>query len=159
MKAAGLKQIKDEMQALSTSELQDLCLRLIKFKKESKELATYMIFYKNEEEEFVADIKNTLSEQFENINISTAYFAKKGLRKYLRLAGRYERYTQVDSSSLEIYLHVATELQHLATSLKKNTQVKNMFTSVSKKIASIYTTLHPDLQFDYKQRIAAIEHF
>ncbi|MFK8008518.1 MAG: hypothetical protein AB8H03_19320, partial [Saprospiraceae bacterium] len=44
MKAATVKQIKDELNDRSPKELLEFCLRLSKFKKENKELLTYLLF-------------------------------------------------------------------------------------------------------------------
>ena len=44
MKAATLNELRKELQALSSKELVEICLRLAKYKKESKELLTYLIF-------------------------------------------------------------------------------------------------------------------
>ena len=42
MKAVSLKEIKKELDMLSTNEVQELCLRLSRFKKENKELNSYL---------------------------------------------------------------------------------------------------------------------
>ena len=44
MKAAGVKEIKKELNDRSKEELAELCLKLSKFKKENKELLTYLLF-------------------------------------------------------------------------------------------------------------------
>ncbi len=44
MKAVTIKKIKDELSDKSASELMDICLHLSKFKKENKELLTYLLF-------------------------------------------------------------------------------------------------------------------
>ena len=42
MKAVTIKQLKDELAHKSASELKELCLHLSRFKKENKELLTYL---------------------------------------------------------------------------------------------------------------------
>ena len=42
MKTASLKQVKEELSFKSDLELVDLCLRLIRFKKDNKELLSYL---------------------------------------------------------------------------------------------------------------------
>ncbi len=49
MKAATVKQIKDELKHHSQEELIDLCLHLSKFKKENKELLSYLLYDANNE--------------------------------------------------------------------------------------------------------------
>ena len=64
MKAATVKQIKDELSERSPKELLEYCLRLSKFKKENKELLTYLLFEASDEESFIHSIKNEMDEQF-----------------------------------------------------------------------------------------------
>ena len=50
MKAATVHEIKVELSTLKAAELVDLCLRLTKFKKENKELLTYLLFEGHDEQ-------------------------------------------------------------------------------------------------------------
>ena len=43
MKAVTVKKIKDELSHRSANDLMELCLHLSKFKKENKELLTYLL--------------------------------------------------------------------------------------------------------------------
>ena len=45
MKAASLKLIKTELDLLHPEKVKDLCLQLIKFKKENKELLSYLLYF------------------------------------------------------------------------------------------------------------------
>lgn len=157
MKAASAKQIKDELRKASPLFLNETLLRLARFKKENKELLTYLLFYKTEESEYITDVKVELDDLFEGLNLSNVYFTKKGLRKIIRNAIKYSRYTDQEVSILEIHLHLATLLCSLKLSFKKNKQVSNMFQSIMKKINLITASLHPDLQFDYKSQINELQ--
>ena len=44
MKTASLKQVKEELSYKSDQELVALCLQLIRFKKDNKELLSYLLF-------------------------------------------------------------------------------------------------------------------
>ena len=92
MKAASVKEIKTELKELSHDEIINLCLRLSRFKKENKELLTYLLFESHHEDEFVTEIKSEIDEYFEAINLSSAYYVKKSIRKILRLIKKYIRY-------------------------------------------------------------------
>ena len=81
MKAATLNELKKELANLPTKELVEICLRLAKYKKESKELLTYLIFESDNEANYIAAIKADIDEQFELLNTSNLYVAKKGLQK------------------------------------------------------------------------------
>ena len=50
MKAASLQEIKEELNQLDPIKVRDLCLRLGRFKKENKELLTYLLFESFNEE-------------------------------------------------------------------------------------------------------------
>ena len=57
MKAATITEIKKELKFKSSEELALLCLRLSRFKKENKELLTYLLFESEDEEAFIKGIK------------------------------------------------------------------------------------------------------
>jgi hypothetical protein len=79
MKAASVKQLKEELKYRSQEELLQLCLRLSKFKKENKELLSYLLFDEENEAAYISDIKNEIDEHFEQINKKTYYFIKKSV--------------------------------------------------------------------------------
>ena len=49
MKTASLKEIKTELENVSPALLLELCLKVTKFKKENKELLTYLLFEEHDE--------------------------------------------------------------------------------------------------------------
>ena len=57
MKAATVHQIKQELKTLQPEELLELCLRLSKFKKENKELLTYLLYESADEATYVESVK------------------------------------------------------------------------------------------------------
>ena len=77
MKAVTVKELKTELSDRSHSEILELCLRLSRFKKENKELLTYLLFESNYEEGYIQTVKNEVNEQFELVNTKTYYFIKK----------------------------------------------------------------------------------
>ncbi|MBL7709543.1 MAG: hypothetical protein JNJ86_10750, partial [Chitinophagaceae bacterium] len=79
MKAATVHEIKQELLNCKPAETVELCLRLSRFKKENKELLTYLLFEAHNEEGFVTSVKNEIDELFSEINQSQLYFAKKSL--------------------------------------------------------------------------------
>ena len=83
MKAATLNEIKQELTNLPSTRVLELCLRLGRFKKENKELLTYLLFEAHNIPEFIENIKIEIETQFDSINTSSVYFVKKSLRKIL----------------------------------------------------------------------------
>ena len=77
MKTASLKEIKTELENVSPALLLELCLKVTKFKKENKELLTYLLFEEQDEKSYVASVKEILDELFLTVNKTQQYFAKK----------------------------------------------------------------------------------
>ena len=77
MKAATVRELKLELSNRSSAELLELCLRLSKFKKENKELLTYLLYEASDEATYIHNIKGEIAEQFEQINRSSYYFIKE----------------------------------------------------------------------------------
>ena len=57
MKAVTVKELKTELVDRSHSELMELCLRLSRFKKENKELLTYLLFESSNEAGYINSVK------------------------------------------------------------------------------------------------------
>lgn len=151
MKPASLKQIKDELATLTPGDLATLTARLISYKKEIKELATYELFYKNDEQEYIQDVQNELADIFEDVNTDRLYFAKKTLRKIVRIANKFCKFTKEKTSEIDIYIFVCRKMLELKIVNKGSQQINNLYTSQLKKIDTLLIGLHPDLQHDYKQ--------
>ena len=59
MKAASIIQLKKELENKSNADLITYCLRLSKFKKENKELLTFLLFEADDISKFSEDVKVT----------------------------------------------------------------------------------------------------
>lgn len=153
MKAASLKEIKTELNHRTTRELLELCLRLSKFKKENKELLTYLLFESANEEAFIRNIKTKIDEDFENINTKTFYFIKKSVRKILREIKKYIRYSQNKETEVELLLYFCHKLKDFKPSIKRNTTLINLYNRQIEYIQKKISTLHEDLQYDYEMEI------
>ena len=93
MKSATIHEIKQELLTVKPAALVDLCLRLGRFKKENKELLTYLLFEAHDEAGYIRGIKEEIDNHFSEINLSHLYFAKKSLRKIARIINKYSRYS------------------------------------------------------------------
>ena len=60
MKAATVKELKEELSKCSQKELIAICLRLSKFKKENKELLTYLLYESKDETIYIENVKNEI---------------------------------------------------------------------------------------------------
>ena len=156
MKAATIHEIKQELSVLKTGELVELCLRLGKFKKENKELLTYLLFEAHNEQAYVESIKKEIEELFAEINQSHLYFAKKSLRKILRVINKYCRYSTSKQTELELRVYFCKSLKNSGISLY-NTVISNLYQSQLKKINTVLNTLHEDLQYDYLKELEQLK--
>ncbi|HLT50124.1 MAG TPA: hypothetical protein VKZ90_06720 [Aequorivita sp.] len=150
MKAASLKEIKTELNQRSTQELLELCLRLSKFKKENKELLTYLLFESEDEAAFIQSIKNKVDEDFETINTKTFYLIKKSIRKVLRELKKFIRYSQNKETEVELLLYFCHKLKDFKPSIKRNTTLTNLYNRQIDYISKKVKALHEDLQYDYE---------
>ena len=153
MKAASLKEIQQELAELPKQDLVALCLRLGRFKKENKELLTYLLFEAFDQEAWVAGIKKDMAEQFEEMNRSTLYFVKKSLRKILRSIGKYGRYSGAPAVEVQLLLHFFSLTRSHDIDMHGSAALQNLYQNQEKKIRKLIAGMHEDLQFDYLKEL------
>src|SRR5258708_35227327 len=93
MKGDNIHEIKEELNYLSPSRLGELCLRLAKFKKDNKELLTYLLFESSDLTEYIGNVKKEIDLEFKELPKPNLYLTKKSLRKILRLTTKQIPYT------------------------------------------------------------------
>jgi len=153
MKAVTVKEIKTELSHRSHDEILELCLCLSKFKKENKELLTYLLFESENEENFIDSVKLEIDEQFELINTKTYYFIKKSVRKILRNIKKYIRYSKLPETEVNLLLYFCEKLKEFKPSIHKNTVLLNIYTRELNTVKKKTLVLHEDLQYDYNLSI------
>ena len=153
MKATTIHELKSELTNIPAEQLIDLCVRLAKFKKENKELLTYLLFEAFDEQVYVENIKTQMQQQFEAINTSSVYFVKKSLRKILRMLNKYIRYTGNAETEVKLLLYFCNTLKNSGLPVQKNPVIKNMYQNQLKKISKAIATMHEDLQYEYVKEL------
>lgn len=136
---------------MKPAALTELCLRLARFKKENKELLTYLLFEAHDEQGYADSIKKEIDEQFASINLSHLYFAKKSLRKIVRIINKYCRYSSSKTTEVELRLYFCTLLSHSGIPFSKNTVINNLYQSQLKKTGILLEGLHEDLQYEFRK--------
>ena len=149
MKTATVKQLKDELKHHSSEDLVNLCLRLSRFKKENKELLTYLLFEAHDEESYIENIKQEIDAQFETINRASYFYIKKSVRKILRLIKKHSRYSLKKETEIELLLYFCQKLKDFSPSIKRNVTLTNIYERQIITIKKIIIGLHEDLQYDY----------
>ncbi len=153
MKIASVIELKTALSSLTAAELVEVCVRLIKYKKDNKELLNYLLFQSHDEQGYIDLVKKEIEEAFTEVNRSNLYFAKKTIRKILRLANKYIKHAGSKHLEIELLLHFCTILKDSGIRIDKNTALNNLYHSQIKKIEKTIATLHEDLQYDYRKEL------
>jgi hypothetical protein len=157
MKAVSLKELKDELTNFTPSELRELCLRLARFKKENKELLTYLLFESSDETLYIESIKKEIDEQIVLMNRSSYYLIKKSFRKILRTIRKYSRYSKKKETEIELLLYLCTILRNFSPSIQRNSGLQIFYVRQIDSIRKKILFLHEDLQFDFGIVLNALE--
>ena len=157
MKSSSIHEIKQELVTLKQVELTSLCLRLARFKKENKELLTYLLFEAQHEEGYIKSIKEEIQELFGTVNLTQLYFAKKTLRKIVRVINKYSRYSGNKQTDIELRIFFCQRLKKSGIPFHQSAVLTNIYDGQLKKINTVLATLHEDLQHDYIKEISLLE--
>ncbi|GAB3342982.1 hypothetical protein GCM10027429_33210 [Marivirga atlantica] len=103
--------IKKQLSVAEPPELIELCLTLAKFKKENKELLSYLLFDKADLNQYTDDIKAQNAIAFSEINYSNYYFMKKGIRKILKNVNKYIKFTKNKEVEIELLMDFCLHLK------------------------------------------------
>jgi len=153
MKPASVNEIKQKLKELDKKELIEICQRLARFKKENKELLAYLLFEEDDLANYIKNVKEEIDDGFAGVNTSSVYFAKKTIRKILRVANKHIRYTNSNTAEAEILLHYLVNLKGLNLSWRHSTALTNLYNAQVKKVHAAIDTMHEDLQYDYRREL------
>ena len=156
MKASSISTLKKELATLPNSDVIDICMKLVKYKKENKELLSYLLFEANNEPEYIRNIKEEINIQFAEINLSHLYFAKKSIRKILKTTNKYIRYSGHKQTEVELLIHFCIKFKKSGISIKSSNSLSNLYENQVRKIRLTIGALHEDLQHDYLEEITAL---
>lgn len=153
METASLSEIKNELKTISPIQLQELCLRLAKYKKENKELLNYLLFDAVNEQAFIQNVKNEVDLQFKQLNKHSYYLAKKTLRKVLKTADKYIKFSGSKETEIELLIYFCQKMKNSGLNLRSSRVVLNMYQRRVERIRKVLSMLHEDLQFDYEETV------
>ena len=156
MKAVSAVAIKKELQHQSNEELIALCLRLSRFKKENKELLTYLLFESAHEDDYIQSVKTYIDNEFETINRDSFFYIRKSVRKILRNVKKFVRYSQKKETEAELLIYFCQTLKNFSPSIKRSTQLVNLYDRQLLMVKKIISGLHEDLQNDFNEMIEGL---
>jgi len=149
MRAVTVREINQELTYRTPKELRDLCLRLARFKKENKELLTYLLFESSDEQLYIESVKREIDDQFEHINRKSYYLMKKSVRKILSTTRKYIRYSLKKQTEVDLLIYFCTKLKALSPSIKKSPGLLSLYNRQIEGIIAKVSLLHEDLRHDY----------
>ncbi|MBG9378199.1 hypothetical protein I5907_18315 [Panacibacter sp. DH6] len=159
MTTVSISEIKKELDSLPATELTQLCLRLARYKKENKELLHYLLFAAHDNETYASQVKEEMNELFDDINASNLYFAKKTIRKILRVTNKHIRYTGDKQTEVVLLIYFCEKLKLTGIPFYKNKALENLYLQQIKKINVALSSLHDDIQYDFAKQVAALAHY
>lgn len=156
MKAASLSEIKKELLGQDESTVQELCMRLAKYKKENKELLTYLLFEAHNEPTYIENVKEELNVMFGELPATNLYLTKKVLRKILRFSNKQIRYSGIKLTELELRIYFCSKVKEIQIPLQPGTVLFNLYQQQLKKITGVLEKLPEDIQGDYERDISKL---
>jgi hypothetical protein len=157
MKIPSLSEIKKELKTLPLEELTELCLKLARYKKENKELLNYLLFESYDEAEYVKKIKEEVSQEFEEMNTGNWYLAKKSIRRILRIIKKHIKYSGKKETEVELLIFFCKLLKNSRLKIRQNQVLLNIYQRQLNSIQKALSTLHEDLQYDYRMEMEELE--
>lgn len=149
MDTASIKQLKDTLSTLGREALIGLLLRMVKFKKENKELLTFLLFEADDLDTYVHEITLLIEDEFENYRLKTAYYKRKGCRRVLRMLKKYIKYAADKEVEVRLLLAYVSMIAKSKPFINDRVIQKIALRQLLLAEKSI-VKLHEDLQYEYK---------
>jgi hypothetical protein len=153
MKTATLNEVRKSLNSLTNKELIEVCLRMAKYKKDNKELLTYLLYYTGDEQGYINSVKEEMNRLLNDINRSNSYYTMKGIRKSLRFINKFIRFSGNKQTEVELLIHFCKSLKESGISIHSSTALNNLYQRQLLKIRNAISSLHEDLQFDYGEEM------
>lgn len=157
MRPSTIQEIKTELKTLPAQQLTELCLRLAKFKKDNKELLTYLLFEASDEPSFISAVKKEMDEGFAELPKPNLYLTKKTLRRILRSTAKQIRYMSSPHAEVELLTWFCRKVRDTKIPLQDSPVLNNLYRQQLKKVRAIIATLHEDLQYDFLRELKGLD--
>ena len=150
MKPSTISQIQKELATLEPKRLLELCMQMAKYKKDNKELLSYLLFDAIDEKNYVENVKQEIGILFHEINRQSTYTTKKGLQKVVRNMNKFIKYSDNKQTEIELRIYFCLKVRSARIDLDSSNVIGNLYYREKDKITTAFSKLHEDLQYDYK---------
>lgn len=156
MSTASLSELRRALRNVPSGDLPDLCIRLARYKKENKELLSYLIFEADDEPGYIRNVKAEIDALFSELSRTTPYLTKKSLRKALTFTNQRIRYSGLKRTEAELLIYFCKKFRK-EVPFRNNITIKNSYVRLILRIKKTITMLHEDLQFDFGEEVKLLE--
>jgi len=156
MKPATISDIKVALAQLTLKELLALCTRMAAFRKENKELLTYLLFEADDQAMFIKNVKEVVFQIFTQA-ASNMYLAKKTYRKALKATNDYIRFSGNKTTEVELLIFFCQCMNNTGNPIHEYDVTSNIYHRQIAKIEKALMGLHEDLQFDYGLKLEELK--
>lgn len=153
MKAASSSEIKQALINIPPKKVIEICLRLARFKKENKELLSYLLFDAQDELSYLERVKKEMDEQFLVLPNHNWYLTKKALRKILKAINRYSKQMNTKECEVEMIMHFCFNLKKSTVRFRSYKVLSSLYDQQLKKLNLLIQQVHEDLRFDYSKQL------
>ncbi|MFM7709422.1 MAG: hypothetical protein ACKO5C_00765 [Ferruginibacter sp.] len=150
----GVQELRKRTADLQTSELIQLLSRLMRFKRENKELVAYELFVRDQPEVWFSEIRESFNSELETMNTSHPYFMKKTMRKLIRRAKTYARYAGDPAIESELFCGLLEVFNEHHLHVHPSDIVRKIYYDTFTRLEKNISKLHEDLQYDFERRLA-----
>lgn len=149
MGTASIHEIRQQLKDADKKELVDIIQKLVRYKKENKELVHFILLESHDLQGYLTRVKDEVDEIFASTNQSSVFLAKKTLRKAIRVINKHIRFAADPGFEADLRLHYCTNFQGLKINWNKSNLLSNLYNGQFKKAENVIEKMHEDLQYDY----------
>lgn len=153
IKPASLKVIKQELSLLSHQELIQIMLKLVRHRKENKELVSFILFDSKDETSFTQQMKLDMDELMEPVTRFNYATSLKYIRRVLRNTKKVARYSAHNEMEVELLMHFCSILKSKNLPIKDVKALSKMWDRCIQSMLKGISTLHDDLKYDYQTEL------
>jgi hypothetical protein len=156
MTTTSIAELKRALQNVPADDVPKFCIRLARYKKENKELLSYLLFESDDEAGYIRRVKSEIDQHLLELSRATPYLTKKGLRKTLAFTNQHIRYSGQKRTEAELLIHFC-KMFRKEVPFRNNLAIKNIYLRQIQRIKKVIIALHEDLQFDYGEELKKLE--
>ncbi|MEO8584113.1 MAG: hypothetical protein ABI415_09970 [Flavitalea sp.] len=157
IKAASVDEIKKELLQLPPKKAMDLVLRLARFKKENKELLSYLLFESGDTPGYIQSIEIQVKEQLDYLGSLKTSDQKKGSRKILRLINRQAKYIGTKEAHVQMLHFYCVHFAEIFGYPELASTLATIFFQQVKKITQLLPEVDEDLRHDYERWLELLD--